>query len=122
MSTLDEQAWGALLEKHRLEIEDYSVDFARRLVGSGETLSSVDYVRVYQVTSNGSTNVSTNFWVSSQSVSGTKVQWRMGEASAGTQDAEATYYVMVRAVSSTGRRPLSVHGLRVHELADPNAP
>jgi hypothetical protein len=118
---MDEQVEGQPLEKHRLEVEDYSVDWARRMTTTSETLSTVDSVTVLQegVTL---TDVSSEFVITSQSVSGTKSQWRMGAATTGNQDANEHYLLLVKVSTSTGRKPLSIHRLEVSELADTTAP
>lgn len=121
MSQIDAAAFEQPLEKHRLEIEDYSVDFAGRL-STGETLSSVSAVRVLHGSPGSWINVSSQFGITNIGTSGDKVLFRMGAATTGNQDANSDYYVRVQVSTSAGRSLTSVHVLYVSEQADTSAP
>jgi len=121
MSTQFAQAAASPLEKHRLESLNYSVDWAQRLA-TGVALSGAPAVAVLRDDDDSFTDVSTQFAISSLSISGTKSLWRLGSASVGDQDADAIYYVRVSQGTDDSQTLVSIHQLIVSELADADAP
>lgn len=121
------------LEKHRLEQEVYSVDFASGdspRLSTGEVLTTGT---VYVVRRRGSTqtNVTSQFatgssiaaTVATGAQASSALQFTLNAASAtGDQDADEDYYLRVEG-SATGRTPIvSIHKLVVIELGDWSAP
>lgn len=122
MSQQDQQAYEQPLEKHRLEIEDYSVEFEDRLE-AGEILASIESVSVIAGGGGVWVDVSPEFHISGEIVTDdTVAQFRMGEAGTDEQDSEPDYFVRVIVTTTNGRKLVSNHALLLSEQADPNAP
>lgn len=121
MNRITRRANSRPLEKHRLAVEDYAVDFAD-VLSTGETLSSAGSVTVTIPATGADTDVSSEFNPASVQIVGTTVAFRLAAAGSGQQDEDRTYYLRVQPTTSNGRQPVSVHRLYVSEVADETAP
>lgn len=116
------------VEKHRLEKELYKVDFAGGTsprLASSEELSSGSVV-IIKVDGGTQTDVTSEFSPTSTGVvdgdqTNSAVQFYLGVAATGAQDADDELYLRVTGATAD-RTMISLHRLVVYELGDVNAP
>ncbi len=117
MSRSSDYAEAEFLEKHRLEVRDYGVEWSGELA-TGVALSGNPTITIV---SSGA-DVTSQFTVTAQGTSGTQSVWRMGAAGSAQQDADVTYYLRVTQGTDNGQTLVSIHRLYVTEQADLTAP
>jgi hypothetical protein len=106
--------------KHRLEVVDFVTDFASRL-NDGDSVDAVTDVLVTKRDGAGWTDVSDEFGDPTGTVAGDAVEFTLGAAGTGEQDARE-YQIRVRVTTTDGETLVAKPTLGVTEEADPSAP
>jgi hypothetical protein len=108
------------LSKHRRAVDAFAIDFGWRL-NDDESLTGNPTVGVARRNGAAWGDVTAEFHVSSESLLQTSVQFALGEAAEGEQDA-GDYHLLVEVDTDQDRHLVSTHLLEVRETADPGAP